>query len=95
MRYLATLLLFSLLACGCYVRPSIKYIEYDPESPFIMNAWYKAGSQYWFSTPSYDLAVAEFKRVTGHEVGRLPFNMYGFNVWADGQGMYFVTQENQ
>ena len=91
MKYTVALLVIALLTCGCY-RPMVKYIQYDPSAPFIMNTWYKFDDTYWFSTPSIDLAEKEYQRVTGHAPDTIPQSMYGFHLWGDGVGMYYVTQ---
>lgn len=94
MKRVALILLAAAVSCGCY-RPAIKYVEFDPSAPFVMNSWYKMGDTYWFSTPSQELAKAEYSRVTGHSPDTIPFSMYGFYLWTDGTGMFYVTQSHK
>lgn len=92
MKQLLAILLLAAVSCSCS-RPIVRYKEYDPDKPYIMGAWYKADGSYWFTTPSVELAKAEYARVTGHQPTRIPCNMYGFYVWGDGSGMFYVTQQ--
>ncbi len=93
-RHTYLLLLLGLITCGCGDRIMVKYVEGDVNEPFVYNSWYKFGDTYWFSTPSGDLARAEFTRITKHEADTIPLHRYGFSLWTDGS-MYYVTQSKR
>ena len=95
MKNLLLILLAAAVSCGCMDAPIIKYREWDPNKPFIMNAWYKADDTYFFQTPSEYVAKGEFERITQHKVDTIPFNRYGFYLWSDGHGMYYLTQNKR
>lgn len=91
MKKLLLILIAAVVSCGCH-SPIIKYTEYDPSYPFVFNSWYKADDTYWFETPSEELARAEYKRITNHEADNIPCQKYGFTLWTDSYGVYYITQ---
>lgn len=90
---LVFVLLTASLLTGCVYRPTIRYVEWDPAQAGIkLNTWEKIeDAGYWFSSQYSSVVIAEFERVTGHEVDTIPLRMYGFHLWFDGD-LYHLTQ---